>query len=448
MYSLPRIVVGLSVVGFAAALQEHASTAKSCSWSPLLIREHQLTCTAPPLLPLLEAKPRPATLFNVGTPELMKEYGERYEPPKAYDLPASWEEPKQCFTEFCLYSNPDVDEGMSLLTTNRYAYLVATSPVPKSAGIESTAYRAAEVPGKGVGLIANRLIRKGEIIMQRPAALLIQSTPHLDLDPELREEVYQSAIDQLPAATKARFMSQMGDTVYDRTEKNAFRIYLDGDRKHSTHLGLFPEVSKINHDCRPNLHYRIANLTHTTVAVRDIPAGEELSVSYIYGKSSRSDRQSQLHEWGFNCTCSQCTLPARESGASDVRIRQIQALEEEIEALMSSSSSSVDTSNKGIRPEMGGKLVELFLAERLDAYLAPSYTRAALIYSMFGHEARAREYAGEAVGALEREVGLQARDIESMRRLAENPKAHWSWAVKVTSRGPGGGKNKTQGVAK
>ena len=100
-----------------------------------------------------------------------------------------------------------------------------------------------------------------------------------------------------------------------------------------------------------------------------------------------------------------------------------------------------------MRPEMGGKLVEMYLAERLDAYLAPTYTRAALIYSMFGNEERAREYAREAVGALERETGSHARDIESMAMLAEDPKAHWSWGVKVTSARADAAENGTQARA-
>ena len=97
-----------------------------------------------------------------------------------------------------------------------------------------------------------------------------------------------------------------------------------------------------------------------------------------------------------------------------------------------------------MKPEMGGKLVEMYLAERLDAYLSPTYTRAALIYSMFGNEERAREYAREAVGALEREIGPHAKDIESMAKLAENPKVHWSWGVKVTSGRADAARNGTQ----
>ncbi|KAK4041415.1 SET domain-containing protein 5 [Parachaetomium inaequale] len=436
MYTLP-LIAGLSITGFATALTEQARNIESCSWSPL-VYEDQFTCAAP------LTKQRPPTLLKVETPELWNEFDERYEPPRTYQLPAPWKGPERCSTEFCLFSSPVAGEGMSLITTSRSAYIVATSKIPMSTGLEPTALYEAEIPGKGVGLIANRTIRKGEIIMQRAPALLIQSTPHLDLEPELRLEVYQAAVYRLPEVTRDRFLRQIGNNIYDKVEKNSFRIFVDGDRKHSAHLGIFPEVSKFNHDCRPNVHYRLANLTHTTVAVRDIPAGEELTISYIYGRTPRSERQSQLSEWGFTCTCSQCTLPDLESRASDIRLRQIKELEAEIERLMSRGGGG----GGGMRPEMGGKLVELYLAERLDAYLAPTYTRAALIYSMFGHEEKAREYAREAAGALERETGPQATDIESMRRLAGDPKGHWSWGVMATSGKGGGERNKTEAKGK
>jgi hypothetical protein len=182
------------------------------------------------------------------------------------------------------------------------------------------------------------------------------------------------------------------------------------------------------------VHYRLSGLKHTTVAVRDIPAGSELTISYIYGGAARDSRQSQLREWGFTCTCQQCSLNTTESGASDNRLRQIKALEKEIESIMGKRGAV------GLRPEMGGKLVELYRAERMDAYLGPVYTRAALIYAMFGDEERAGEYAAEAVAALVRETGPHAKDAESMRELARNPRGHWAWEVKV-----GRGKGKMQG---
>lgn len=190
-----------------------------------------------------------------------------------------------------------------------------------------------------------------------------------------------------------------------------------------------------------SVHYRLSGLKHTTVAVRDIPAGSELTISYIYAGLSRDTRQSQLREWGFTCTCQQCSLNATETGASDNRLRQIKALEKEIESIMGTRGAV------GLKPEMGGKLVQLYREERMDAYVAPAYTRAALIYAMFGDEERAREYAAEAVAALERETGPHAKDAVSMRELARAPRGHWAWEVKV-GRGRGRAQRKNETVGK
>ncbi|KAL2271348.1 hypothetical protein VTJ83DRAFT_719 [Remersonia thermophila] len=415
------LLAGLSAAGLAAAFHSHVDTTTSCLWSPL-VREGQATCASP--RPVLKQKIQP----DEEQPGLGR--ASQNNTSKEHALPDPWVGPEKCHGQFCLFFNPKAGDGLSLLTSARIATVAADLPFPLNLGVEPGAIYEAQVPGKGAGLFANRTIRRGEIIMQRTPALLIQSELHIELDPAAREALYKAAVNRMPAASRERFLGQIGDTVYDKVEKNSFRVFVDGENTHSPHLGIYPEVSKMNHDCRPNVHYRLRDITHTSVAVRDIQPGEELTISYIFGKAPRATRLSQLEDWGFSCSCQQCTLPPKEAGASDSRIRQIQALEDEIETLMSRARG------EGIRPEMGAKLVELYLAERLDAYLSPAYTRAALIYSMFGNEERAREYAREAAAALERETGPYARDLESMRELAENPKRHWSWAIKATSGTP------------
>jgi hypothetical protein len=41
-------------------------------------------------------------------------------------------------------------------------------------------------------------------------------------------------------------------------------------------------------------------------SIRNIEAGEELTVSYLSGISVRHERQAQLKSWGFQCSCSAC----------------------------------------------------------------------------------------------------------------------------------------------
>ena len=40
--------------------------------------------------------------------------------------------------------------------------------------------------------------------------------------------------------------------------------------------------------------------------IRDVEASEELTVSYVLGICSRSERRARLSKWGFECTCSAC----------------------------------------------------------------------------------------------------------------------------------------------
>ncbi|KAK3989986.1 SET domain-containing protein 5 [Cladorrhinum sp. PSN332] len=414
-----------------------------------LIPEHQEICPSPlssrrekPTLPKIinnnnNSNQKP--LQNINRDEF------KLDDEDEYQLPPSWQGPAHCVGEFCMYWNTEIDDGIVLISTARNAWLTANFPIPRSPQVEPTAFYQKQLPGKGVGLIANRTIRKGEIIMERVPTLLIQSKPHVTLDPEIREKLYEAALERLSDSVAQKFMGQYGETVTKKVDKNAFRMVIDGKAKYSDHFSVFPDVSRMNHDCRPNVHYRLTDLTHTTIAVRDIHPGEELTVSYIYGQHVRAERQKQLKEtWGFDCACSQCTLPELESMASDARVREIRRLEKEIEDKMATNNG------RDVKPEMGGRLVKLYLDERLEAYMAPTYTRAALIYSMFGNEEKALEYAREAVAALDRELGSEAGDVVSMREMLDDLKGHWSWRIKVPppSPSPSAGAAKKEGKSK
>jgi SET domain-containing protein len=41
-------------------------------------------------------------------------------------------------------------------------------------------------------------------------------------------------------------------------------------------------------------------------SIRDIEAGEELTISYISGFCVHDERQAQLKKWGFQCSCPAC----------------------------------------------------------------------------------------------------------------------------------------------
>ena len=165
------------------------------------------------------------------------------------------------------------------------------------------------------------------------------------------------------------------------------------------------------------MHYRINNITQTTVAVRDIQKGEELTISYIDAVIPRAERQERLQDWGFNCSCSHCLMSDKEAALSDANIKHIKQLESDLD----------NFAENFVNADTGEELVDLYKHERLDIYFAAAYTRAAINFALFGRVEKSMEYAKHAVEALVIENGPDAADLGPMRILAEEPQRHWSW---------------------
>ncbi|KAM9765571.1 histone-lysine N-methyltransferase SMYD3 [Menidia menidia] len=72
-------------------------------------------------------------------------------------------------------------------------------------------------------------------------------------------------------------------------------------------VGLYPSLSLLNHDCRPNCVMVFEGTQLKLRAVRDINPEEELTISYIETLSLTEDRQRQLEEqYHFTCHCQRC----------------------------------------------------------------------------------------------------------------------------------------------
>ncbi len=166
-----------------------------------------------------------------------------------------------------------------------------------------------------------------------------------------------------------------------------------------------------------SIHYRHNNITHTSVAVRDIQPGEELSISYIDVSIPRAARRKRLRDWGFDCSCSQCRMSDADAAASDANLERIKQLEADLD----------NFTEMHVTADTGAELVELYETERLHIYLAPAYTRAAINYALFGQVRMSQQYAAAAADAASREYGPDATDVRPMKLLAEDPRKHWSW---------------------
>ncbi|KAI1430315.1 hypothetical protein F5Y12DRAFT_789775 [Xylaria sp. FL1777] len=337
-----------------------------------------------------------------------------------------WTISPDCFGEYCVYTNNGfLGKGISLVTTASNHIRVAKIQIPETvsrSGDEKA--RVVEILGKGRGLVATRMIRRGERIMAMSPALLV----HRDAFSELPlEDIYyllDMAVDNLPKARKESYLAQVGTMgghkITDILFTNSFQVTL-GDYD-SFHYGNFPEVSILNHDCRPNLAFFVdQNMTHYTHAVRDIEPGEELTISYIDALEVRSVRQERArNSLGFSCACSQCSLSRKESDASDARLLAISRMESELS----------DFSSKASSPAMIEEYVGLYRTEGLEYHISGAYTLAALNYNLFGKASLAEKYARLSVEAGLLESGPDAADVQQMMILADDPKSHWSWNMK------------------
>ncbi|KAI1761086.1 SET domain-containing protein [Hypoxylon sp. FL1150] len=343
--------------------------------------------------------------------------GSQKRPIDATTLEPSWRGPEHCVNNTCIFFSERVGDGIVLLTTERNAAIASNFPTVAKPKVNTLPFHDEKILGKGIGVIADRKIRKGELILNRTPTLMVQANSHLELEPGTRDVLYDLAVQKLPRTGQELFMGQMGKDVYDKIEMNCFQLYIDGPNESGRHIGCYPEISRFNHDCRPNVHYRINNMTHTTVAARDIAPGEELTISYIELLLSREERRSRLRRWGFECACSHCHVSDKEAAQSDARLQQIL----ELESALENFNETVVTA------DTGAQVAALYEKERLHTYLGAAYTRAALNCALFGEEKKAQVLARAAADALEREIGPDSADAKAMRVLAEDPRKHWTW---------------------
>ncbi|KAK3323178.1 hypothetical protein B0T19DRAFT_492048 [Cercophora scortea] len=351
-----------------------------------------------------------------------------------------WQGPHGCVGEFCLFANPGFANGRGIVAITTEQNIENLKAKEKKTTIApahpktNPSFTITKIKNKGLGLVANTTLHRGDAIMTQTPAILVHRNFLERLPPSKQHALLDAAIARLPSPLRTAFLAQMGHIEGHKITAilatNAFQMNLGGGSD-GHHYGNFPEVSRFNHDCRPNVAFHIASgdsedgsslLTHTTTAVRTIHPGEELTISYLGAFEPRAARQLRAqHAWGFECTCSQCSLPGDAADASDSRLSEIAEIEKEL----------ADVRSQKVNVAMLRKLAGLYEEERLEASVASAYTLIALNGNMLGEEGMAREYARRAAEALVIENGVGSGDEGAMRELAERPREHFTWRAGV-----------------
>ncbi|KAJ7435604.1 hypothetical protein B0H11DRAFT_1755872 [Mycena galericulata] len=352
--------------------------------------------------------------------------------------------------EICVFTDLNFAQGrgISVVTSPKRANVITSKRAfrdPESTrGVNQdlartipAVYEIKELPGKGLGVLATRLIRRGELIMANTASVMADFKSEEGLSEVEFRAMVSAGTESLPAVHRnavMRLSIHDANTLTDAEiarKVMAINAYEVDDPRDDVadpvkFLTIFPEIyqfmiSRINHACRPNTAYFFdwETMAQYVYAVVDIPPGEELSVTYIDGIVSREERLEKLHSsWGFECSCAQCTLESPQVRASDARIKQINALVGELESPEPGSPAN---------PGMAELLISLYKQEKLWGSLYEGYTFAAIEYNRVGDPWRAMKNARLAIEHGIPVGGENLTDVVDMRSLVENPWEHWSW---------------------
>ncbi|WYZ34280.1 hypothetical protein EsH8_I_000556 [Colletotrichum jinshuiense] len=394
----------------ASEAQARLHTARICPWTPL---ETLLEC--------------PTWALAAKTKD-DSEHGQRNETTE--HEPLGWTGPHGCAGNYCLYANRGFAGGRGIVVIstpeNVQRVKVLDGGMQDQRREDESApdppYQVTEVKGKGLGMIANKTLARGDTVMLK-APVLLAHRAFIERTPPTEQHVLLDAVaGLLPVTTRRIFLGQMGhfggNKVSDIMATNAFQMDLGGSQGDGHHYGNFPEVSRYNHDCRPNMAFRIGDdLQHRTTVVRPVKPGEELTISYLDQLGVRSVRQHRAKRaWGFECGCSQCSLPKKLAAASDQRLLEI----DELERRLSDFGARVTSATVE-------RYLKLYKEERLESKLAGAYTTAALNFNLLGRNKQATKYAKLAVEAGTIETGPHTGDVLAMRELAADPKKHFTW---------------------
>ncbi|KAL8948105.1 MAG: hypothetical protein Q9222_005684 [Ikaeria aurantiellina] len=185
-------------------------------------------------------------------------------------------------------------------------------------------YSIQDIPGKGHGLVAGVDIDQGQRIL-REAPLFTSSlrwVAYKDFEDHLA-----GTLSSLPATVQAQFFS-----LHNANPQNEYPLqarFLTSClpcNDDQTEGAIFANASLINHSCRANCSvcFNAEDGIAAVYATRNITAGEELTINYVFGLTSavRADKLKRLFD--ITCSCDLCSSPAAAIARSDAQRMKIQ----------------------------------------------------------------------------------------------------------------------------
>jgi hypothetical protein len=298
------------------------------------------------------------------------------------------------------------------------------TPVPMGLPSPDDPFTLETIPSKGKGLVASRPIAAGTLLISEPPLFTTASLS----DPATFEKDLGAIIRALPREGQRAFLSLHNNfpgqpaPFSNIVRSNGYPLGPSSDVG-----GLFPLVARLNHSCRPNAQHAwdAARGRETVHAVRDVAAGEELTLSYHNGGQASGERQAALRQFfGFACACAACARPAAELAASDARLRDAQALD----ARIGDARRVRDRPADALR-DCRDLLRVYGLEDIRDLRVPRLYYDAFQIAAMHADAARASVFAESARRTREICEGADSDEVVNLRKLAEKPQTFENWGA-------------------
>jgi hypothetical protein len=190
-------------------------------------------------------------------------------------------------------------------------------------------YEIRGIPGKGYGCFALKSIPRGTRILTDSPLLIVPMADYMKADIEAafdaltpaRKEAYftlHSGHGQNPADWPSQIHPSVGARDRQRIEEQhaartgpsatLISIFQTNCMEMGAGAAVFLHTSRFNHSCVPNACFAWnAGIGKETIhTMRDVAAGEEITISYVDGEHDKRLRAWELRHYGFVCGCEAC----------------------------------------------------------------------------------------------------------------------------------------------
>ncbi|KAF4617399.1 hypothetical protein D9613_006017 [Agrocybe pediades] len=288
-----------------------------------------------------------------------------------------------------------------------------------------------DIPGKGKGAVASRDIKQGErILREKPlfrVDLQITSSP-IAL---MAEKLAGLTPHQRKAFEDLSYVNFNLDPVKHPQAVALAKFETNAVAAGKDRVGIFPTMARLNHGCSSafNVVYSWRDDEEVLVvyALKAIKEGQELLTTYLDSKKPRAERRAFLNKhYGFNCTCSVCSLPDKLSKASDDRLTKIKAL----------YAKFATWGNNEIDGAQAIQTIgDIWTVEDEEGYWSE---RGSLAYdatwiaASHSDASATQAWARKAVEWFSYEIGPDTTQVQSLLMVIERPELHKAWGTRPT----------------